>query len=261
MLKVTKEVIFSSIFKRKFKQAFTIAEILIVLGIVGLIAEMTIPDLINDYQKTLYIVALKKSYNTFNQALTNMSADQGCLNDLKCTGFFDSTVSQKTFGDEVVKYFKVAKNCATSTTDSSCFSTKIFMGYDGTGGWSNAQGAFMNYRFITMDGIAFSINQNGSNCGNIGASRYITNHLVQDCGKVYIDVNGPKKGPNYFGRDVFYFNISNGRGAQLYPIGGIDYIDWWKDPDTGDQKHCYSGDTAGEYCAGRIIEDGWAMNY
>lgn len=261
MLKRAKGFTLSGIFKIKSRPAFTLAEVLIVLGIIGLIAEMTIPDLINDYQKTLYTVALKKSYNTFNQALTNMASNQGCTGDLKCTGFFDFTVSQKAFGDELIKYLKVAKNCSTSTTEKDCFSNKIYINYNGTGGWTNAPSTNVYYRFITMDGVAYSIYQYGNNCSDLGASRNVTGHLVQDCGTVYIDVNGPVKGPNYFGRDVFYFLISNGKGAQLYPIGGVDYINWWKDPANGNPKYCYSGYMEGEYCAGRVIEEGWEMNY
>ncbi|MCK7521137.1 MAG: hypothetical protein MZV64_27335 [Ignavibacteriales bacterium] len=37
-----------------------------------------------------------------------------------------------------------------------------------------------------------------------------------------VDINGPKKGPNYFGRDMFRFYITNGKGALLYPYGGSD---------------------------------------
>ncbi|MCK7516094.1 MAG: hypothetical protein MZV70_77060, partial [Desulfobacterales bacterium] len=44
--------------------------------------------------------------------------------------------------------------------------------------------------------------------------------------EVRIDINGPNKGPNYYGRDLFLFYIANGKGIQLYPAGGQDDINY-----------------------------------
>ncbi|HNW25239.1 MAG TPA: type II secretion system protein [Candidatus Gastranaerophilaceae bacterium] len=72
----------------RIKIAFTLAEVLIVLGIIGMIADLTLPSLIANFQKEQYVIALKKAYTTFNQALAMMSNDMGCPGDLKCTGLF-----------------------------------------------------------------------------------------------------------------------------------------------------------------------------
>ena len=79
------------------------------------------------------------------------------------------------------------------------------------------------YKFITADGISVEIENYGNNSdddwntGNLG----ILSHMSQVCGIIRFDVNGSKQ-PNNFGRDVFGTYITNGRGASLYPGGGID---------------------------------------
>lgn len=45
---------------KKFKNAFTLAEVLITLGIIGVVAAMTLPTLIANYQKQVYANGLKK---------------------------------------------------------------------------------------------------------------------------------------------------------------------------------------------------------
>ncbi|MCK7521133.1 MAG: hypothetical protein MZV64_27315 [Ignavibacteriales bacterium] len=89
--------------------------------------------------------------------------------------------------------------------------------------WSNATGinaSNLYYKFIATNGMVFSINV-GSTC-NSNWSKNETGHLIQLCGYFIVDINGPEKGPNYMGRDIFLFYISNGKGALLYPYGGSD---------------------------------------
>ncbi|MBO6087124.1 type II secretion system protein, partial [bacterium] len=59
------------------KSAFTLAEVLITLGVIGVVAAMTLPTLIHNYQKTVYVNQLKKSYSILEQAFQKMMADDG----------------------------------------------------------------------------------------------------------------------------------------------------------------------------------------
>ena len=49
---------------RKRQSAFTLAEVLITLGIIGVVAAMTLPTLIQNHQKQTYVVGLQKAMNT-----------------------------------------------------------------------------------------------------------------------------------------------------------------------------------------------------
>lgn len=58
------------------KFAFTLAEVLITLGIIGVVSAMTIPSLIQSYKEKQTVVTLKKFYSTMSQAF-NLAKSQG----------------------------------------------------------------------------------------------------------------------------------------------------------------------------------------
>ncbi len=61
----------------KVKLAFTLAETLITLGIIGVVAAMTIPSLITNYNKHITEVRLQKFYSLFNQAIKLSVVENG----------------------------------------------------------------------------------------------------------------------------------------------------------------------------------------
>ena len=238
------------------RSAFTLAEVLITLGIIGVVAALTIPALITNSQNMKYITGLKKAYASINEVLIKMAADNGQPGDLKSTGLFTTGTTDDSFGDEFVKYFNVLKNCGTS--ELGCFPDIVSDSYDGS---NNSSGWDQAYRFITTDGMSVRVSNEGNDCDGLGLSNNITGNMTQVCGEIYIDVNGPK-GPNYMGRDIFDFWISNGKGPLLYPYGGADDNDGatWADA-SGTPQNCISESTAGYTCAGRVMEENWQMNY
>lgn len=248
------------------KIAFTLCEIIIVIGILGIIAESTIPSLVQDYQKKVQVVALQKAYTTLNQAFKQLMLDSGCVSDFQCTGLFETGTTQDTMGPEIVKYFKVAKDCKTAAL--GCMSTSVSTSLKGTPRDNTFETDVNWYRFMTVDGMSYSFHNYKASCADGGYSTGRTNNMKSVCAEVIIDINGPKKGPNNLGRDIFGFYLSNGKGAVFYPWGGMDDNEdgdnWWSNT-SGAIKHCYSGDSnpdiSGFYCPGRIMEQGWQMNY
>lgn len=231
--------------------AFTLSEVLITLGIIGIVAALTIPTLIANSQKMQYVTGLEKNYSAFNQALAKMALDAGCPGDLSC--FFDSS-DTKTMGDKIASYFKVAKNC--DNTQTGCWADVTSDYYDGQSAGSGHDNVFsLTYKFITADGTAISIFAPSLGCKIISAP------MEKICSaQVFIDVNG-KKGPNYFGRDIFGFIIDNDNGPSLYPWGGPKYS-YWKDTKICDYPASAGAFSKnGTYCAARIMEEGWQMNY
>ena len=51
------------------KKGFTLAVVLITLGIIGIVAALTLPALISNYRKNLVVERLKKFYTVMNQAV------------------------------------------------------------------------------------------------------------------------------------------------------------------------------------------------
>jgi len=239
--------------------AFTLAEVLITLGIIGIVANMTIPTLMANIQKDQYVAALKKEYSVFNQVLKQMAADSGCPDDLKCVNGFTvgGSIESKNIalGNEVVTYLKIAKNCGTPA-GNNCFPEYTGFNYDKDSVFYtgyNMNNVSDMYRFTTINGVSYLLERNDYNFTALTP----TGSLSQVCGKLEIDVNGHKP-PNRYGRDTFRFYITNGKGAALYPYGGKEYeLIWWD----GSTKLCNPTNTVGFYCAGRVIEEGWEMNY
>lgn len=234
--------------------AFTLAEILIVIGIIGIVAEMVLPGVVADTQKQFYTTQLKKAYSSFNQALTSITIANGCPNDLKCVS---SLSSSSTFGDEIANYFKVVKNCG-GVDNTGCFVSLTPISFNPAVDYGSVWTDMTSYRFITADGIAYRYLWMNCLSSTFNYSSNATGDLQQVCGSVNIDLNNTKL-PNKYGKDIFIFYIANGKGAKLYPLGGIDDNNkgYWN----GTTKYCTGTNYNGLYCAARIIEEGWQINY
>lgn len=296
--------------------AYTLFETLIVIGVVGFLAVLVIGPFMSFPQKYESIVRVKKAYSEVNGVLLKLTADSGCVDDLRCTGIFDFGTTDQSLGDALGKYFKIVKTCGT-IPNIGCMSGSVSTHYDGTAARTSFDGD--GYRFIANNGAAISISNYSNNCmidgsvlsnvkvsnsnkgcsndqngdangnngndnnsndkngsgnGNNGQSGNeaicaadsavpVVASMTQVCGSIYIDTNGPMHGPNNFGRDIFAFWITNGKGPILYPMGADDdnTLGWWKDPKTEFPRYCYPSHTDGAWCAGRILEEGWQMNY
>ena len=226
------------------KKAFTLAEVLITLGIVGIIAAMTIPTVILNNEKLKTVVALKKAYSTFNQAMIQMADDYGCTGDLICTELVKNDHGL-VFGEAISQYFKIVQNCGMDDTQI-CFASSYANNFDGSGPVTSGNtGA---YRFIDADGMAFRFFTDYSL--DFGAQ-----NMSKTFGSLQVDVNGPAKGPNVQGKDIFTFWLTNGKGPSLYPQGGI------YDDASPAVTSCTVANAAGYSCAARIMENSWQIDY
>ena len=73
------------------KFGFTLAEVLITIGIIGVVAAITIPGLITNIQHRDYSAKLKKFYSTMKQAIISAEDDFGDV------GTWDKTLTNKEF--------------------------------------------------------------------------------------------------------------------------------------------------------------------
>ena len=66
-------------FDNNRRAAFTLAEVLITIGIIGVVAALTIPTLISNYQQFVLNVQFKKTYSLITQTVDNVNLDFGYL--------------------------------------------------------------------------------------------------------------------------------------------------------------------------------------
>lgn len=226
---------FNSLFSQK--SAFTLAEVLITLGIIGVVAAMTMPSLMNKIQNKHLVTALKKSYSVLSQA-TTMVQTENPITDWSMGNDLDSV---RNFYEYYKPYLKLAKDCGCDTTQSGCWSKGGTKALNGQSYTYSHDGYIGDYTcsVILSDGT------------NIIFDAWYQKYLgINDnMGWTYFfftDVNGNKK-PNMLGRDVFTIAIEPKKGI-LIPAGMYN-----------DSEHCNvsDGDStfAGMDCTAKVLND------
>lgn len=100
---------------KKKSAAFTLAEVLVTLGVLGVVAAMTMPTLVGNYQKKAYVTQLSKVYSEVQQAALKYKNDNNAIN-LREAGL-TSQAKMKSF---VHDYLKVVSDCE-SVVKEPCF--------------------------------------------------------------------------------------------------------------------------------------------
>ena len=202
-----------NVLKTSKKIAFTLAEVLITLGVIGIVAAMTIPTLVNNYQEKVFIVKLKQSYSIFSQALKLATAENGSVTSWDI-GTFNGDNAAVTMEGSVKlynilsAYLRKSKSCAD---EIGCFAEN-YLTLDGGEYYRGFQPKTNNMyaKGILANGTSFAIASFGSGCNSIFPKGY-----DKSCGAIYVDLNS-YKGPNQAGVDYFGFFITS-KGLQ--PIG------------------------------------------
>lgn len=91
-------------YKNSDKEGFTLAEVLITLGIIGVVAAMTVPTLMMNYQRKVWEARLKKTFSVAVNACERMLVEENVSASNETDLYKEQTV------DNVKRYFKVLKN-------------------------------------------------------------------------------------------------------------------------------------------------------
>lgn len=219
------------------KKAFTLAEVLITLGIIGVVAALTIPTLVNNYRKKQFETGLKKEYSVLLQALDMYKQDNET--PLKKE---DTEQSHGEFKNKIKPYLKILVDCGDEQAgkyEAKCVQNGYYTQdkkytYKTYSGNIANEDLFDDGQIILNDGSHLLF----ENVGNRGAVF------------VSIDVNGYNKLPNKWGEDVFTFQLMN--DGKLLPMGAEGTI--YADENTFCSKTS-SNRFNGIACANRAIYD------
>lgn len=199
------------------KKAFTLAEVLITLAIIGVVAALTIPSIVANSQKTQFVSKLKKEYSALSNAYNLLAQEYGgSITDVP--GFSSTTDdgSEDALAmDSFATKLSMAKNCGTS---AGCWYTTPLKYVGGGQNSANLELTWTNKyaRGTLNDGAMIVINIYGESCANTPNSGAATDKLYQSvCGYINVDINGAA-GPNQKGRDFFNFWITK---TGIYPMG------------------------------------------
>ena len=186
---------------KKITSAFTLAEVLITLGVIGVVAAMTMPTLIKNYKAVVLRSQLNKAYTSFAQA-TQMILTQEFDNNPALFLHNDANTT------ELIKYYqKYMYKSVPCDRGANCSTTIFPQALNASfGGW-------VQTHYKTYNG-----NTSGPDCiSDAAISLQDGTFAILDEG-IYltIDINGWKKAPNKFGHDFFMFQIVDGA---LKPMG------------------------------------------
>ena len=212
---------------------FTLAEVLITLGIIGVVAAITIPTLMTKVEESVLVRQLKAAHSIFSRAYKMAINEEGdpLTWDI---GDKDTAEGALKLYKILTKYLKVGEQCETR---EGCF-------YEGdykalfSPKWRWHPGTHNRYaRGILSNGMSFLFWSNGSGCPN------------DQCGSVMVDINGYKK-PNQAGVDYFAFTIRKD--------GSIRGSDTILEPNAYGEtcKHGDTSDINGKNCTAWVLQMG-----
>jgi len=168
------------------RKAFTLAEILITLTVIGVVAALTIPTLLQNTNQAEIAAAWKKDFSDINQATIQIISDNGGTMKGICSDW-----DHDCFRNAYSKYLSFIKTCNAGPNNGNCWHKPgEFYEFDSTpitsSSWSGAAGAILN-----NGSLIWIANDKTSDC-----------HGGVECGYFSVDVNGFKK-PNTLGKDIF----------------------------------------------------------
>ncbi len=211
------------------KTAFTMAEVLITLGVLGIVIAMTLPSIISKYQKKQTTTQLKKVYSTLKQATEFAKSKYGNVED------WDYNLDENTFLQTYyAPYLRTIINKESNTYN-----------YTDLGGKKHNPA---HPTLVLEDGTYIFI---------------IIVRAFNNPFHIAVDING-NKSPNKMGRDLFVFSIVNNQ-FQTYD----QYKDWsWSRKalmaENGTSGQCNPNAQGGIlgpgcYCSKLIEYDGWEI--
>lgn len=170
------------------RKGFSLAETLITIGIIGMVATMTIHVITPQINDKATTARLKKTYSALQQALLKAVAENGPV-DSWGISMEPGYGGEKILLHNIAKHLNTIKICENGV---GCFPNRTYKNIDGTN--------YVNWNILTnrsavilADGTLVMFNT--SSAGGFS-----------DFGQIYVDINGAKP-PNQVGVDFFYFYL------------------------------------------------------
>lgn len=219
--------------------AFTLAETLITLGIIGIVAAMTIPTIMVNYQKQVTVTQLQKNYSALTEAVKLSIIDNGEISNWVFPVTISNADMTNFLNTYIYPYLQNIKNCPLlkncSTVDR--YNLKYEVIFDNTS---------VNPAVLLNDGTLLW-----------GVAGLPNNRLWT---WIYIDINGDKY-PNILGKDVFILDFSPNNIKMLWQYDTPPTHDGLLAPGNSGQCNVNAaGSGAGNTCGALIQVDGWQIS-
>lgn len=213
-------------------KAFTMAEVLITLGVIGIVACMTMPGVIKNYQKKVTVERLKQTYSMMQQSVRLSEVQNGSSEDWILPAYASPGDTNATESFVKMYYEPYLQTIHRDKLASS--GTPYDYYYYTNDGQKVENAGHTHYSIALINGVYLHFN------AHYGVSQYIT---------LRVDING-KQNPNTIGIDTFYMHAY----PKMELIGeGEDrktLLENCKTPARADLQ---------SYCGALIMADGWEI--
>ena len=233
--------------------AFTLAETLVVMGIIGVVAALTIPNLNQSTGDREKVAKVKKVYANLTDAFGRATAVYGPIDEWFKADGTSATAKSDRFKNRISEFLKLSKDCGVDSV--GCFFN---------GDYKTLEGKSVEFlsddlpKVLLADGTALEFNINNNDCdigvglmipplvgGGPSKPQFIVTNF---CGVINVDIDG-MKGANTTGKDAFEFLITS---EGITPAGTSEDV-WGFEGNYSLDKNCFKN---GRYCTGWIIETG-----
>lgn len=192
------------------KKAFTLAEVLLVVAIIGIVAVMAIPNLNKSINEDKTVMLFRNTTEQLNAAYGKVISEYGSYNNAGKTNCSAGKSTTYCVASKMTEYLDVGRNCGDTGKDR-CFSSQKITMFDGSEASSDLEtgNATCDYTFLLANGVG-----------------------VCDRGGTFeLDLDGPNKGPNSRGIDLFRLDTVNNILAPLpsYDLGDTRETDTYVD--------------------------------
>lgn len=190
--------------KEEVKFAFTLAEVLITLGIIGVVAALTIPGLINNSREQEYTNALKVFHSEISQAMSTMQAPDSEFTVPE--NYASASQESSDMRDNLCSIM----SCIKQDTVTKVFGASIYQNDVGNTIYKNYKSSSPVYTDLPASYSA-AVLKNGMLIG-VGWNMEARNGF-----QFFVDTNG-RKGPNMFGQDLNMFEIVKDANGYYKPV-------------------------------------------
>ena len=199
------------------------------MGIIGVVAALTLPNLNSSTGEKEKVAKVKKFYSEFSDAFGRAEAVYGPVDEWFANDTTDAD-KRKRFADRLTEFMKLSKSCQTGTGCFTSGNTKRFRP-EVPGGTYNYDGVTSYYKYVLADGMSLGF-MDGSGASDI-------------LGAVVIDIDGPNHGGYTLGKDVFIMSITKDGTLKSWSDPSYSFDDLRDD--------CFEN---GEQCTGWIMATG-----
>lgn len=194
------------------KKGFTLAEVLITLGIVGVVSALTLPTLINNFRAKALETSFKKVDAVLTRAMQTTMFEHGITRYYDfgqyCKGNYCTDTKASDYADLQAtwreQFSGILRDVNVQDLQNMKIATRYFFGDNDAPAYASyfSNWSWSRKGFILKDGMLVSeLYFDANNASEIGS----TYHKYTIFPYVFFDTNGPAKGPNRFGYDLFYF--------------------------------------------------------